>query len=473
MEKKKVRTRFAPSPTGFLHIGGARTALFNVLFTLQHNGNFILRIEDTDIQRSTEEFVESILEALNWLTLNYYNDSIFYQSKRIDTYKSYAIKLLEECKAYKCYCSPEELEKIRKDQMKAKKPPKYPSICRNGRPDREKKGLPYAIRFKTPREGFTELTDIIKGQVRFSNEELEDFVLMRSDGNPTYNLCVVVDDYEMSITHVIRGDDHIVNTSKQILLYSALGLDIPKFAHVPMILGPDKQRLSKRHGTTSVQAYKETGFLPKALINYLVRLGWSYSDQEVFSFDELVEKFRLENVGKSPAVFNTQKLLWLNHVHIKSMPTNELASYLEPFLKKRNIEAKNGPDLWLKIDTLRERSKTLVEMADWMRFYYLKKIETYDENAVNKFFRPGILTIFEELTYKIDQLEHFEEVHIQAIFKDMMETRGLSLGEVAQPVRVALTGGSVSPGIFEVIAAMGKEMVLERLKDAIGFVKKL
>lgn len=468
--KSRIRTRFAPSPTGYLHIGGARTALFNVLFALQHKGEFLLRIEDTDLERSSEVYTQNILEALNWLGLDYYGETIAHQSKRTEIYREYALRLLEEGKAYRCYCSQEELEAARKAQMKARKPPKYPGTCRDGRSERELEGAPYALRFKTPKEGETTFEDIVKGPARFANEELEDFVLLRSDGSPTYNLCVVVDDYEMGITHVVRGDDHFVNTSKQVLLYGALGLATPKFAHVPMILGADRQRLSKRHGATSVQAYKETGYFPQALVNYLARLGWSHGDQEVFSFEGLVQKFRLEDVGKSPAVFNPQKLLWLNHVYMKSIPVQEIAGRLLPFMRERGIEADNGLELWARIDTLRERSKTLVEMADWIRFYYAQNVE-YEPRASERYLRPEILSPLEALKENLQQIEKLDEEAAKRAFSGVLEAYGLSLGELAQPTRVALTGGTVSPGIFEVIAAMGKSRALKRLQEAIAFIR--
>jgi glutamyl-tRNA synthetase len=467
--KEVVRTRFAPSPTGYLHIGGARTALFNVLFTLQNHGEFFIRIEDTDLERSSEAYTQNILESLKWLGLDDYKGGIAYQSKRISVYRDYARRLLNEGKAYKCYCTPKELEAIRKEQMKARKPPKYPGICREGRPERELKGLPFALRFKTPKEGETSFQDIVKGTARFQNAELEDFVLLRSDNTPTYNLCVVVDDYEMGITHIIRGDDHFVNTSKQILLYKALGLPVSRFAHVPMILGADRQRLSKRHGATSAQAYKEMGYFPQALVNYLARLGWSCGDQEVFSFEELVQKFRLEDVGKSPAVFNPQKLLWLNHTYMKTLPKTVIAEQLLPFMKERGIEADSEPRLWLRIETLRERSKTLLEMAEWMKLYYTETIE-YDPKAKERYLKPEILPALKALLEGLESQEGFDEDGVKRVFSKVLEAYGLSLGELAQPLRVVLTGGTVSPGIFEVIVAMGKAKVLKRLQEAVALI---
>ncbi|MBI3753786.1 MAG: glutamate--tRNA ligase, partial [Deltaproteobacteria bacterium] len=385
----EVRTRFAPSPTGYLHIGGARTALFNWLFARHHKGKFILRIEDTDVARSTEESTQAILDGMQWLGLNW-DEGPYFQSKRFELYREHAYKFLEMGKAYKCYCAPEELEQRRKDALAQGRPPKYDGRCR----DIESKGQrvteskpqnkPFAIRFKVP-PGTTLVKDIIKGNIAFDHNEIEDLIILRSDGTPTYNLCVVVDDATMEITHVIRGDDHLNNTPKQIMLYEAFDYPIPKFAHLPMILGSDKTRLSKRHGATSVISYKEMGYLPHALVNYLARLGWSCGDQEVFTIEELTEKFSLENVGKSSGVFNPEKLLWLNHHYIKESGPDELAKLLLPFLEAKGYDV--GANLVFApkgrlqesplpaiVKNLQERSKTLVEMADAAEFYFKEDI---------------------------------------------------------------------------------------------------
>ncbi len=462
-----VRTRFAPSPTGYLHIGGARTALFNWLFARHHRGSFILRIEDTDVERSTEEATQAILDAMEWLGLKW-DEGPYFQSKRLHLYREHVERLLERGLAYRCYCTPEELEERRKRALEEGRPPRYDGRCRDrkDRPD-----LPHAIRFKVPRNGATIVRDLIKGTVSFDHSEIEDLVILRSDGMPTYNLCVVVDDALMGITHVIRGDDHLNNTPKQILLYEAFGYKVPEFAHVPMILGPDRTRLSKRHGATSVTAYREMGYLPEAMVNYLVRLGWSYGDQEIFSVEELIEKFSLENVGRSSAVFNPEKLLWLNAHYIKEKDDRELAELLVPFLEKRGYRARGDERLPKIVKTLKERAKTLEEMAEMADFYFAEEIE-YDEEARKRFLTPERLEIFDALIEGLSGLEEFTEKGIEGVFRRIMEEKGLKLGKLAQPVRVAVTGRTVSPGIFETLEALGKERTIKRLKKARDLLKE-
>ena len=359
-----VRVRFAPSPTGHLHIGGARTALFNWLFARHNNGIFILRIEDTDKTRSTEEYIDSIIEGMKWLNLDW-DEGPYRQTDRFDVYRDYCKKLLEEGKAYYCYCSPEELEQRRQEALAQGKSLRYDSRCRDLKTQGQVENT--AVRFRMPQEGQTAVNDLIKGETVFDNSQLDDLIIMRSDGTPTYNYTVVVDDVDMNITHVIRGDDHLNNTPKQIHIYSALGYKVPLFAHLPMILGSDKARLSKRHGATSVMAYKEMGYLPEALVNYLVRLGWSYGDQEVFSINELIQYFSFDNVGKSAAVFNPEKLLWLNSQYIIRAEPENLTGLVKPFLIRENIieEGRTLNEQWLSkaISTLQERSKTLLELA--------------------------------------------------------------------------------------------------------------
>lgn len=460
-----VRTRFAPSPTGYLHIGGARTALFNYLFARRNNGKFILRIEDTDVARSTEESIQAILDGMEWLGLTW-DEGPFFQSKMFDVYRKHASALLEKGLAYRCFCSPEELEARRAAALKAGSPPKYDNRCRdrNDAPD-----VPYAVRFKSPLSGSTSFKDEIKGVINFDNSTIEDLVILRSDGTPTYNFCVVVDDATMGITHVIRGDDHINNTPKQIHIYKALGCEPPVFAHLPMILGSDKARLSKRHGATSVMAYKEMGILPHALVNYLARLGWSHGDQEIFSLDELIEKFSFENVGKSSGVFNPEKLLWLNQHYIKEAKTEELTGLLTPFLEARGVKAAGDGRLVKIIKTLKERSKTLVEMADGALFYFKEKIE-YDAQAAAKFLLPETAPLFKTLIERLGAVSGFNEGAVEGVFNSVIAEKNIKLGKLAQPVRVALTGGAVSPGIFEMMDAMEKETVLKRLTDAMEFI---
>ena len=460
-----VRTRFAPSPTGYLHIGGARTALFNYLFAKKHGGKFILRVEDTDVLRSTEESVKAILDGLRWLGLDW-DEGPYYQSKRFDLYREHAQKLLDSGRAYRCWCTPEELEERRKKALQEGRPPKYDGRCRFRTDTPEG---PSAVRFKVD-AGRTVVDDRIRGKVAFDHEQIEDFVVLRSDGTPTYNLCVVVDDATMEISHVIRGDDHLNNTPKQILLYEALGYSLPEFAHLPMILGPDRTRLSKRHGATSVTAYREMGYLPHALVNYLARLGWSYGDEEIFSKEELIEKFSLENVGRSPGVFNPEKLLWLNQHYIKETPDEELARLLVPHLKSLGVDASSDSRLVKIVATLKERSRTLKEMAEAGLFYFVEEVE-YDPKAARKFLTPERLGVLEELIEMLEKLKRFSEKEIEGVFRTLMEKRGLKLGHMAQPVRVALSGRSVSPGIFETMEAMGRDMTIKRLKRAVEFIK--
>ncbi|MBI5893250.1 MAG: glutamate--tRNA ligase [Deltaproteobacteria bacterium] len=448
---QEIRTRFAPSPTGYLHIGGARTALFNYLFARQHKGAFILRIEDTDVARSTEESTTAILDAMNWLGLDY-DEGPFFQSQRFALYKEHAYKLLKDDKAYKCFCTAEELEARRQEAFKQGKPPRYDGRCREAG-DKDK---PFAIRFKSPQIGKTIVKDHIKGAVAFENSEIDDLIILRSDSTPTYNLCVVVDDATMRITHVIRGDDHLNNTPKQIMMYEAFGYNIPEFAHVPMILGSDKTRLSKRHGATSVMAYKEMGYLPHALVNYLARLGWSHGDEEIFSMAELIEKFSLENVGKSSGVFNPEKLLWLNAHYIKNTKPEEIAKLLRPFLEAKGCKISDDEKPAMAVKTLQERSKTLVEMADGAEFYFKDEI-VYDEKAVQKFLKPDIKDVLQKLIARLKGIELFLYSGIEKAFQNLVEETGLKLGSIAQPVRVALTGKTTSPGIFEVIEILGKE----------------
>lgn len=462
-----VRVRFAPSPTGHLHIGGARTALFNYLYTRHNNGKFILRIEDTDRTRSTEEFIDAIIEGMKWLNLEW-DEGPFRQTDRFDVYKNYIDKLLKEGAAYHCYCSPEELEQHRKEALAQGKAPKYDGRCRNLK--NPVQGKTPVVRFKMPQEGQTIVNDLIKGAVTFENSQLDDLIIMRSDGTPTYNFTVVVDDVDMKITHVIRGDDHLNNTPKQIHIYKALGYTTPEFAHLPMILGSDKARLSKRHGATSVMAYKDMGYLPDALVNYLVRLGWSYGDQEIFTKEELIKYFSFESIGKSSSVFNPEKLLWLNSQYMMNTQNKELAEMVMPFLKKEGIlsDDKNIDIEWLAkaVATLKERAKTLVELAKALRFYLVDDIE-YNEKAKAKFLDEQSKEFLKELKEAIETLNDFSASELEKIFKTIIEKHNIKLGALAQPVRVALTGGTESPGIFEVIEVLGKSTTINRIKKAI------
>ncbi|MGH7802480.1 MAG: glutamate--tRNA ligase [Thermodesulfobacteriota bacterium] len=463
-----VRVRFAPSPTGALHIGGVRTAIFNWLFARHHSGKFILRIEDTDRTRSTEESIAEILDAMKWLGLDW-DEGPFRQSDRLSIYQSYSQKLIQVGKAYRCYCTQEELEARRKGAEKLGKVYRYEGTCRNLKSPTTDK--PYAIRLTTPEVGSIEVLDLIRGTITFDAKEIDDFIIQKTDGFPTYNFAVVIDDVTMDITHVIRGDDHIANTPKQVLLYEALSQEIPKFAHVSTILGSDKAKLSKRHGATSVVAYREMGYLPESLVNFLARLGWSYGDQEIFTKQELIEKFTLENVGKSPAVFNPEKLLWLNGWYIRNKPAEEIAELIIPFLKNKGFQVTVDERLIKIVNILRERAKTLVELANSADYFFVEEVK-YEDTARKKFLTLETLPIFETLIEKLSSLDELTVPELQKIFGEITENRGLKLVQVAQPARVALTGGTVSPGIFEVMEILGKEKVIERLKRAASHISK-
>jgi glutamyl-tRNA synthetase len=468
-----VRVRFAPSPTGHLHIGGARTALFNWLYARHHKGTFILRIEDTDRTRSTEDYIQSIIEGMEWLNLDR-DEGPYRQTDRSDIYRTYTERLIRDGKAYYCYCSPEELEQRRKEALAQGKLPKYDGRCKPVK-DSPSDRKP-VVRFNMPHEGETVVHDLIRGRIVFENAQLDDLIIMRSDGTPTYNFTVVVDDVDMKITHVIRGDDHLNNTPKQIHIYGALGYDVPSFAHLPMILGSDKTRLSKRHGATSVIAYKENGYLPDALVNYLVRLGWSYGDQEVFTRDELIEHFSFENVGKSSAVFNPDKLLWLNSQYIMGTSSERLAELVKPILLQENITQKDHmiDSEWLlkAIDSLKERSKTLVELAHSLRYYIAEEV-AYDSKARAKFLNEKSYDLLKELKEGLSNLTDFSVSEIEKVFAFITEKHGIKLGKLAQPARVAVTGRAESPGIFEVLEIIGKEKTLNRLEKAIKTIESI
>ncbi len=461
-----IKVRFAPSPTGFLHIGGVRTALFNWLFARHHGGKFILRIEDTDLSRSTEESIQEIIESMRWLGLDW-DEGPFRQTERQEIYTKKIMHLLSTGKAYHCYCTPEELDQKRNDAQKAGLKPKYDGTCRK-RTDTPKK--PYVVRFKAPKEGSVVVEDMLRGKVIFDIAELDDLIIQRTDGTPTYNFVVVVDDSEMGITHVIRGDDHLSNTPRQCLLYDALDFKRPRFSHISMILGQDKTRLSKRHGATSALAYRDMGYMPDAMINYLARLGWSHGDQEIFSREEMIEHFSFESVHTSAAVFDADKLSWLNEHYIKSTPTQELAKHLEPHLVKTKVLQKDHGLSWQEIarvvPCLNERSKTLLEMAEKSAFFFKEQVE-FDEKARNKFLTDEAKPLIEKIITELAALESYSLENIESLFKKIVEEEGMKLGKLAQPVRVALTGATVSPGIYDVILLLGKEETLKRLKNVV------
>ncbi|TLM69358.1 MAG: glutamate--tRNA ligase [Deltaproteobacteria bacterium] len=460
-----LRVRFAPSPTGYLHIGGARTALFNYLLARQQHGAFILRIEDTDVERSTQASTDAILQAMEWLGLDY-DEGPFFQSDRFDLYKAKVARLLAEGKAYRCYCSAEELEQKRAAAAAAGSSRfGYDGTCRH-RTD-QPEGAPFVVRFRTPQTGTTTFLDRIKGPISFNNEELDDLIIQRTDGTPTYNFVVVVDDVDMRISLVIRGDDHINNTPRQIHIYQALGAPVPEFAHVPMILGADKKRLSKRHGATSVMVYKEMGYLPEALVNYLVRLGWSHGDQEIFSKQELIEKFNLESVGRAAGVFNPDKLLWLNEHYIKTGDPQRLGALLAEILASRGISTAGGPDLAAAVRTLQDRAKTLVEMADGAAFYYSRPT-SYDAEAIERQVGPEQIAALDHLHAELASAGEVDHAGVEAVFQKVLAATGLKLGKLGPAVRIALTGGTVSPSIYEVVAVLGSGETAARLQSALG-----
>ena len=462
----ELRVRFAPSPTGYLHVGGARTALFNWLLARKQGGTFILRIEDTDVERSTKESVDAILQGMQWLGLEW-DEGPFYQSDSFGLYKEYVQKLLDNGKAYRCYCTSEELDKKRELAMQEGRKPKYDGACRERNDNPE--GAPYVVRFRAPQGGEVAFDDLIKGRIAFPAEELDDLIIQRTDGTPTYNFCVVIDDASMRITTVIRGDDHVNNTPRQIQLYQALGFPVPQFAHVPMILGSDKARLSKRHGATSVIAYRDMGFLPEALMNYLVRLGWSHGDDEIFSREEMIQKFDINNVGRSASVFNTEKLLWLNAHYIKNGDTERLADLLLPHLSKREVTTLGGPDLMAVVKTLQERAQTLEEMAERAVFYY-NAPQGYDEAALAKFEKGHLQAVFEAVAEKLAISTVVDAAGYDTLFKEICAENGWKMPQVGQPVRIALSGGTQAPGIGEIVHVLGSEESIRRIKGASAFL---
>ncbi len=465
MENPKIITRFPPSPTGYLHIGGARTALFNWLFTKQHGGEFILRIEDTDEERSSDAATEAILESMEWLGLSW-DEGPYFQSRRYDLYNAVIDRLLDTGQAYHCHCSPDTLEQKRKDAQARGLKPKYDGTCRD-------LGLASApgsvVRLKTPGTGITGFDDLVKGPIQFENEELDDLIIKRSNGSPTYHLAVVADDIDLGITYVIRGDDHVNNTPRQILIYKALGEPLPRYAHLPMILGPDKARLSKRHGAMSVLAYRDMGYLPHALLNALARVGWSYGDQEKFSIEEMIEKFSLDHVGKSAGVFNTEKLLDLNAWYIRESSDEFLMEQLIPFLKKLGIADPDEAILKEIIPHLKARSKTLVEMAEGAKFCFDEEIE-YEKKGDDKFLKTGVAQLLEKLTDALKKTNPFDQDNLEKTFISFLEENEIKLRKLAQPLRVALTGKTASPGIFEVMQVLGKEKVVDRIRKAVDHI---
>ena len=462
---KPIVTRFPPSPTGFLHIGGARTALFNWLYARKTDGKFILRIEDTDAARSTADSVDAIFHALQWLGIDW-DEGPYFQTERQDIYSRHIEKLVASGHAYYCSCTPDEVNAMRETARSKGLKPMYNGRCRD-------RGLPGSdntvVRLKTPDTGVTVVEDIVKGDTAFQNAEMDDFIIQRSDGSAMYNLAVVVDDITMGINTIIRGDDHLINTPKQILIYKALEADLPVFGHVPMVLGPDKARLSKRHGAMSVEEYRKMGYLPDAVINYLVRLGWSHGDQEFFTRKDLIEKFDLAHLGRSASMFDTNKMTALNARHIQATPAPKLAQALLPLLKDQGIAAEDDVFTHKVIATLQPRSKTLVEMAASARFYYVDAPDL-DEKAAAKFLTPDTAGILTRTADAIESLTDFTQENLEEIFKKIMADCDLGFGKIAQPLRVAVTGTTMSPGIFEMLLALGKDRTVFRIRRALSII---
>lgn len=476
---KTVRVRFAPSPTGYLHVGGARTAIFNWLFARKHSGKFLLRLEDTDVARSGQEMVDAIIHGLKWLGLDWDEEPV-YQSHRFDIYKKAAHELIAKDRAYKCFCSAERLQQVREKAVREKSEYKYDRHCRNLSPEEikcsESAGTRFVIRLKVG-EGETVFSDEVYGNIKFNNSQIDDFVLLRSDGHPTYHLAVVVDDNAMAITHVIRGDDHLSNTPKHILLYRAFGWQPPVFAHVPLILGPDKQRLSKRHGATSVSEYEKAGYLPEAVMNFLALLGWSSGDdRELFAREELIREFTIAGISKKSAVFDEKKLKWMNGQYLNRMDAEKLLELVMPQILSEqllNEEAvrENRDYLLRVVKLLQPRLKRLSEFSEKVN-YFLREPETYEEKAVSKYWQDEtVIDTYNQLIGRLEKVAHFKAENIEPVIRNLAEELGLSAAKLIHPIRLALTGQEVSPGIFEVTELLGKETVLRRLRKAIRYLE--
>jgi len=458
-----MSSRFAPSPTGYLHLGGARTALYAWLWAKQNNRNFILRIEDTDRERSTNESIKAILDGMKWLGLDY-DEGPYYQTKRYDRYDEVINELINNNHAYFCNCSQERIDNVRDEQRKKGLVPKYDGHCRS------KNLTEGVVRFKNPFDGSVSFSDEIKGDISIDNAQLDDLIIKRSDGNPTYNLTVVVDDHDMQIETVIRGDDHINNTPKQINLYKALNWSVPKFAHLPMILGSDGSRLSKRHGAVSVIAYKNKGYLPEAFLNYLLRLGWSYGDQEIFPVNEMIKLFSLKNVNNSPAAFDEEKLLWLNHEYIKKYSNEELLLRLDGLIKEANIDIYSGPNISDVLNYLKDRSKTLLEIIEGMKIFY-DDFDSFDNDKANKFFSKESLSLLSELMSLLKGLEDWKKEKIHLCIEQICQKNSIGFGKIGQPFRLALTGHGNAGSIDSLAELIGKEKSLNRLVKAIQYQK--
>lgn len=466
-----VKTRFAPSPTGYLHVGGARTALYSWLFAKNQGGEFVLRIEDTDLERNSQEAVDAILEGMQWMGMEW-DEGPYYQSKRFDRYNEMVDKLLAEDKAFKCYASKETLDEIRAEQEENKEMARYdanhPKIVAAN--EAAKEGDACVIRFRNPKEGSVVFDDQIRGRIEIANSQLDDLIIRRTDGAPTYNFVVVVDDWDMGITHVVRGEDHINNTPRQINIYEALGAPVPTFAHCAMILGDDGAKLSKRHGAVSVMQYRDEGYLPNALNNYLVRLGWSHGDQEIFSQEEMIEFFSLKAISKSASAFNTDKLLWLNNHYIKTSEPEYVAKYLQWHLDAQKIDTTNGPAITEVIKLVGERCNTLIELAEQSRYFY-EDFSEFEAGAAKKHLRGVAKGPLELALAKVEALEDFTTANIKdGVIAAVCEELEIGMGKIGMPLRVAVTGGGQSPSVDAVMELVGKERVIARIKMALEFI---
>ncbi len=462
-----VVTRFAPSPTGYLHVGGARTALYSWLYAKSQGGQFVLRIEDTDIERSTEEAKQAILDGMAWLGLDADVGPV-YQTDRFDRYREVIEQLMAEGKAYKCFMPADELDAIREEQKAKGEKPRYPGTWRD-RTDHPA-GQPYVIRFKNPQQGSVVFTDHVRGKIEIANAEMDDLVIMRSDGTPTYNFCVVVDDWDMGITHVVRGEDHINNTPRQINILHALGAPVPEYAHVSMILGDDGKKLSKRHGAVSVMQYRDDGYLPQAVLNYLVRLGWSHGDQEIFSVEEMIELFSLDAIGQSASAFNTEKLIWLNQHYIKILPADVVAEHAQWHFEQQGIDVNTGPALTEVISVQAERVKTLAELASISRYFY-HDYDEFDANAAKKHLRPVAKEALTLAQTKLAAITDWTGENIQAAINQTAEELEIGMGKVGMPLRVAVTGGGNSPSLDLTLALISQTKVVQRINKALEFIE--
>jgi len=466
-----IKTRFAPSPTGYLHIGGARTALFSWLHAKKNQGKFILRIEDTDKARSTQEAVDVIIEGMKWLGLNI-DEGPFFQSEREARYQQLINQLVDNGHAYRCYCSKEELDSLREGQMQRKEKPRYNGKCRHLDAAPEgKESIHPVIRFKTPTDGEIEINDLVKGKTVIQNSEMDDLIIARSDGSPTYNFVVVVDDADMGVTHIIRGDDHYNNTPRQMNILQALGVALPQYAHLPMILDEKGAKLSKRNGAANLLNYREQGYLPHALLNYLIRLGWSHGDQEIFTLEEMLQYFDIKDVNASASAINPNKLLWLNHEYIKNTDPKLIAPYLAYQLNKKNIDLAYGPELADVVSLLADRYKTLVEMADNCLYFY-QDVTEFDAKAAKKSFTPEAIPVLEKLLEKFDSLDDWEKETLHQVIIAVSEELSVKMGQVAQPLRVSITGGGVSPSIDATLQLLGKQKTTTRIKFALNYLQQ-